>query len=150
MVTTVADPIFIDTNVLVFATIPASPMHTAALAALHSIALAGVPAWISRQVVREFLVYLTRPGVLKAALAPSVAAGQAANLTTIYRVADDTAGVTTRLLDLLRSVGAAGKQVHDANIVATMLSYGIPRLLTHNVSDFNRYTSLITVVPLQP
>ena len=59
-----ADPIFIDTNVLVFATIPASPFHQRAIAALHGIAMSGAAAWISRQVLREYLVQLTRPGVL--------------------------------------------------------------------------------------
>lgn len=39
-------------------------------------------------------------------------------------------------------------QVHDANIVATMLAYGIPRLLTHNVDDFKRFAHLIAVLPL--
>lgn len=150
MVTTAADPIFIDTNILLFAAIPASPQHAAALAALHAIAQSGAPAWISRQIVREFLVYLSRPGVLKAPLAPSRAAVQAASLMSIYRVADEDASVATTLLNLLRTIGAAGKQIHDANIVATMQVHGIPRLLTHNVSDFKRYSPLITVVPLQP
>ena len=31
-----------------------------------------------------------------------------------------------------------GKQVHDANIVATMLAYGISSVPTHNTADFKR------------
>jgi predicted nucleic acid-binding protein len=42
----------------------------------------------------------------------------------------------------------AGKQVHDANIVATMLVHGITQLLTQNIADFSRFSSLITVMPL--
>ena len=38
-----------------------------------------------------------------------------------------------------------GKQVHDANIVATMLVYGIPCLLTHNARDFERFGDMVTV-----
>jgi predicted nucleic acid-binding protein len=38
-----------------------------------------------------------------------------------------------------------GKQVHDANIVATMLVYGIPCLLTHNAKDFERFGDIVTV-----
>ena len=41
-----------------------------------------------------------------------------------------------------------GRQIHDANIVATMREYGIPNLLTDNTSDFTRFGHLITVVPL--
>jgi predicted nucleic acid-binding protein len=59
-----ANSIFIDTNVLVFATVPASPFHSSAVAALHRVALAKNEAWISRQVLREYMVSLTRPGVL--------------------------------------------------------------------------------------
>ncbi|MEH2170887.1 MAG: hypothetical protein V7K41_30400 [Nostoc sp.] len=49
----------------------------------------------------------------------------------------------------MEEIFSGGKQVHDANIVATMLVYGIPQLLTHNTSDFARFSGLITVLPLQ-
>ena len=42
------------------------------------------------------------------------------------------------------------KQVHDANIVATMQVYGIDQLLTHNVADFARFQPRIAVLPLVP
>lgn len=42
----------------------------------------------------------------------------------------------------------SGKQIHDANIVATMIAYRIEYLLTHNVVDFERFTSLIHILPL--
>ncbi len=41
-------------------------------------------------------------------------------------------------------------QVHDANIVATMLAQGIQKLLTHNVADCKRFAAHITVMPLVP
>jgi hypothetical protein len=41
-----------------------------------------------------------------------------------------------------------GKQVHDANIVATLLAYGVRTLLTDNVSDFARWAHVIDVRPL--
>ena len=41
----------------------------------------------------------------------------------------------------------AGRQVHDANIVATMLAHGENRLLTFNGADFRRFVRLIEVVP---
>jgi predicted nucleic acid-binding protein len=49
----------------------------------------------------------------------------------IFEVAE-TAGPATldRLLDLLAASRAAGRQVHDANIVATMLEHGVRQLLT--------------------
>ena len=42
-----------------------------------------------------------------------------------------------------------GKQVHDANIVATMLAHGIDMLLTLNVDDFKRFEDKITLISLE-
>ena len=47
---------------------------------------------------------------------------------------------------LTRSFAFGGTQVHDANIVATMLAHGETRLLTFNEADFRRFGSLIEVV----
>ena len=41
-----------------------------------------------------------------------------------------------------------GRQVHDANIVATMLVYGILPLLTNTTEDFTRFSSFIRLLPL--
>jgi hypothetical protein len=42
----------------------------------------------------------------------------------------------------------AGRQMHDANIVATMLAHGEHRILTFNGADFRRFARLIEVVAL--
>lgn len=62
-----------------------------------------------------------------------------------FAVADETAAVTRTLCELLAETSTGGKQVHDANIVATMLVYGVPALLTHNVADFKRFAGRIVV-----
>jgi predicted nucleic acid-binding protein len=49
---------------------------------------------------------------------------------------------------LIARIAVGGKQVHDANIVATMQAHGIRQLLTGNVADFNRFSALIRVLPL--
>ena len=35
-----------------------------------------------------------------------------------------------------------GKQIHDANIVAVMLTHGIYRLVTYNQADFGRFDEI--------
>jgi len=55
-----------------------------------------------------------------------------------------------RRFALLAAIPCGGKQVHDANIVATMLVHGVPNLLTHNAADFKRFSHLIAVLPLVP
>ena len=47
---------------------------------------------------------------------------------------------------LLARVPVAGKQVHDANLAATMRAHGITRLLTFNDADFRRFGSAIELV----
>lgn len=61
---------------------------------------------------------------------------------------DDGPAVTARLLQTIEQNSVGGKQIHDANIVATMLVHEIPALLTHNTSDFKRFQEIITVMPL--
>ena len=55
---------------------------------------------------------------------------------------------TQNLLELLAKFSVGGKRIHDANIVATMMVHGISHLLTHNVKDFEAFSSLITIHPL--
>ena len=50
----------------------------------------------------------------------------------------------------MTTIPLGGKQVHDANIVATMQAYGVNRLLTDNTADYVRFSGLITVIPLVP
>jgi predicted nucleic acid-binding protein len=63
-------------------------------------------------------------------------------------VVEEGAAVLVELLALVHSRQVRGKQVHDANIVATMRSKGITRLATLNVGDFERYEDDISVESL--
>ena len=67
-------------------------------------------------------------------------------LLSTYEILEDGPVVTDQLLDLCTSVSVGGKQIHDANIVATMLAYGERRLLMLNARDFHRYTDRIELV----
>lgn len=54
--------VFLDTNIPVYVNIAEAPLHDAALDAIRINEQAGPPLWISRQVLREYLAVLTRPG----------------------------------------------------------------------------------------
>jgi hypothetical protein len=79
------------------------------------------------------------------ALPKATVLAQVGQLIDQFEVADDTAAVTGQLLELMGNYPIGGKQVHDANIVATMLVYDIPCLLTHNAKDFGRFGDMVTV-----
>ena len=142
------DPIFVDTNVLIYSKLALSPFHPAAEAALQKLAADGAQIWISRQVLREYLAGMTRPGALTAAVAAGDLAADLRSFAAQFLVAEDGPAVTDHLINLFTNISVAGKQVHDTNIVATMLAHSIPRLLTHNIDDFRRFGHLITLVPL--
>ncbi len=150
MAPTAGNAVFVDTNILVCASFPGSPFHAAARARLNELDANGAVLWTSRQVLREFLAITTRPGTVvppptSGALSQSVRQFEGA-----FQIADEDAGVTALLLDLLTSRTIQGRQIHDANIVATMRRYGIQWLLTHNTSDLTRYAPDIGVLPLTP
>jgi predicted nucleic acid-binding protein len=56
-----AEPLFIDTNALIYANVMGSSFHIPALKALQQAHFSGRPMWINRQVLREYLVTMTRP-----------------------------------------------------------------------------------------
>ncbi len=66
-----------------------------------------------------------------------------------FFLAEDDLETLRILLRLLEQPGAKGHQIHDASIVAPMQRHGICHLLTHNGENFERYASLITVLPLE-
>jgi predicted nucleic acid-binding protein len=142
--------VFVDTNVLVYTRAAASHFHAAAVSALADLAAAGVELWTSRQVLREYLASMTRPGTVTPT--PTVAAlvADIQGFLSRFRIAEDGPAVTAQLLTMLSQVSCGGKQVHDANIVATMLAHAVPNLLTNNPGDFARFGPYITVVPLVP
>ena len=139
--------LFIDTNVLVYANVIETPLHEHALAAINSAHQAGRTLWISRQVIREYLVTLTRPQAFDS-LPRAIVLEQARWFSECLEVADDTSTVTEQLTKLMRDFKISGKQVHDANIVATILAYDVPSLLTHNIKDFKRFEKLIKIEKL--
>jgi predicted nucleic acid-binding protein len=143
-----ADDVFVDTNVLIYHQLARSPWHSAARQKLQDLQKAGHPLWVSRQIFREYLAAMSGPGMVTQPVTMVTLISHVQSFQAQFLIAEDGPVVTRQLLVLLSSVICAGKQIHDANIVATMLAYNIPKLLTHNVADFTRFASWITVMPL--
>lgn len=148
MAPTAGSAVFVDTNILVYASLTGTPFHAPARARLIELESQGAILWVSRQVIREFLAVTTRPGAVSPPLASAVLSQVVHHLETAFQIADEDAAVTTLLLDLLKARTIQGRQIHDANIVATMRSRGISWLLTHNTADFARYVPDIGILPL--
>src|SRR5437868_188066 len=110
MTTGAADAIFIDTNILVYATVPPAPFHAAAVAALAAERSAGHDLWISRQILREYLAVLSRPQTFTPALSPSLLRSEILTFQVQFHIAEDGPSVTTNLLHLLMTVPTAGNR----------------------------------------
>ena len=137
---------FIDTNVLVRSRFPGAPDHTAARDSLARAFRDPEPLRISRQVIREYLSVITRPQTWPVSITHEEALGDVNRLTDSFEILEDGPLVTGFLVALCREVPAGGRQIHDANIVATMLARGERRLLTFNAGDFRRYGDRIELV----
>lgn len=137
---------FIDTNVLVNARIPGAPDHGAARASLERAFVSPEPLRISRQVIREYLAVVTRTQPWPVNISREDAFDDVSRLIGAFQILEDGPVVTERLVALCREVPVGGQQIHDANIVATMLAHGEDRLLTFNAADFRRYGDRIRLV----
>jgi predicted nucleic acid-binding protein len=143
-------PVFLDTNVLVYANLASSPFHKAATDHLQALDQQQIELWVSRQILREYLAAITRPGTLTGTIPVVSLTNDVRYFAQRFRLAEDGPTVTAHLLTLMDTIVIGGAQVHDANVVATMQAHGIERLLTHNTGHFARFAGLITVLPLVP
>jgi len=137
----------VDTNVILRADYKEVMLHNEADALIRQARKDGYQLWISRQIIREYIVQITRPGFLKVPLTPLKVESQVNALRLVFRVADETDAVTSKLIEL-KIYPSGGKQIHDLNIIATMLVYGIDTLLTINVEDMKRFADRVTIMPL--
>ena len=141
-----ASRVFVDTNVLIYAAVQEAPQHQQARHIIDQLKHSNTEMWLSRQVLREFLAALTRPQSFcrQYPLEDLLTASQ--EYERQFVVAEDQDLVTQQLYLLLDKVPCGGKQIHDANIVATMLTFDIPRIITYNFTDFFRFSGFIDVV----
>ena len=137
---------FVDTNVLVNARFIEAPDHEAARASLESAIEKPEALRISRQILREYLAVVTRPQAWPVAISRDDALDDLNRFAAAFEVLEDGPVVIDWLIALCSQSPVGGKQIHDANIVATMLAYGERRLLTFNTADFRRYADRIELV----
>lgn len=142
-----AENIFIDTNILIYATDDESPFQAKALGMLNQLMTDGIECAISPQIVREYLVVFTRV-VSSDDAARSAALHNIGKFIEAFTLLDENRETVARLQTIVDNNAVGGKQIHDANIVAVMQVHGVKRLLTHNLDDFKRYTQWIEIMNL--
>ncbi len=137
---TAGERLFCDTNVLLSAVDRKRKLHAQALHVLNMLPNRGVALYISGQIVREFLVVCTRSVDANGlGLSRPEAVRNAEAIVGRSTVLEENRNVAVRLLEITRTTACTGKQLHDANVVATMQEHGLTRLVTADLSDFRRF-----------
>jgi len=124
--TDVKATVFIDTNILVYANVINAPFHEKALSAIKSLHNSGTALWISRQILREYIAVVTREQTFMKPMHPKIVIERVRYFQSHFQIAENNSRVTENLLNLLDTIPVSGKQIHDANIVATMQSCDAP------------------------
>ncbi|MEZ4300214.1 MAG: PIN domain-containing protein [Polyangiaceae bacterium] len=138
--------VFLDTSLVVAATVEVHPSHKAAADFVDDLVSGVAQPCISPQICREFLVVLTRQPVSGRVFSRDEAiAALQVWVTGCVMLGEDEVSVH-ECVRLVRQQAVLGKQVHDCNIVATMLAHGVRRLATRNPGDFKRFHSEVSVV----
>jgi predicted nucleic acid-binding protein len=141
--------VLVDTNVLLSATAPLRPLHHAALIVLNDWPNRGTLLATSGQILREYLVVATRPREVNGlGLGVEDALANVSAFRRRMRLLPENEETWDRLQALLARYGCQGKQIHDANLVATALASDVGKLVTGNARDFVRFSSDVEVIDL--
>jgi len=137
----------VDTNLLVYSTVSGNPWFEESHRWLTALQEQEILLCVTTQILREYLVVLTRGNVFETNFTVEEAVSELEALLPSVIVLEETTDSARRLRDIVRRYQVRGKQIHDANIVATMLNFGVTRLATFNRADFERYKEISLETP---
>lgn len=132
----------VDTNVLVYSTVAGNPWHEESRRWLISMHGNDTMLCVIPQILREYLVVLTRGQVFEVKFTVEQAVEALDALLPWINVLDETEIVSKMLRELVRRYKISGKHIHDANVAAAMLSHGISRIVTYNREDFSVFPEI--------
>ncbi|MGH7597240.1 MAG: type II toxin-antitoxin system VapC family toxin [bacterium] len=139
--------VFVDTNVWVARIIEGHVFHERAQTKLTQLVEQEEVLCLSGQIIRELISVCTLGRNLSRPLTWDELRQQLEALFAQTVLLDENEPSIQKLIDLGARHRVIGKQIHDTNIAATMLTHGITRLITFNSDDFKRFTEIEVVVP---
>ena len=143
------DAYLLDTNVLLRRARPNDPLQPAARNAINTLAAQGAQLFITAQNVIEYWNVLTRPVANNGfGMTPTEAETEARQLENFFPLLIDTPDVYKHRRHLVVNANVSGVKVHDARLVAVMLTHQVTHLLTFNLDDFKRFSQIVAVSPL--
>lgn len=148
-----AERAFVDSNVLLRAMFEGMHQHRECMSILERLLEEDTELWLNHQVIREFCVQATHTDTFAREQAPRPHFERV--LKTVvsfpqqFEIAVEDAQVRGEFLGIMRDFNVIGKQLHDANIVATMQVNDIDTLVTRNERHFRRFSRIRLLSPNQ-
>lgn len=144
-----AEPVLLDTNVLIYAFTEKATHHQAARALLDQAKEESANLVVVPQVVSEFYAVATNPRQMVEARKPH-------EVLEVIRILLELPGLTllptppdvvTRWLELVNQRPVTGQKIFDVQLVATMLGNDVHRIYTFNTADFEAFEEIDTLKP---
>jgi predicted nucleic acid-binding protein len=140
--TTHVEHCFVDTNVLIYSTVTDNPWYNAARCWLTTLYDQETHLYISPQILREYLVVLTRGQVFTVQFSVEQAITTLEELLLTLNVLEETQRTAVMLRKLVSHYQVKGKRIHDANVVATMVTHNVTHLIAYNQADFATFQEI--------
>ena len=129
-----------DTNVLLRIVQPTDPSYQTVQAAVRQLKAEGHQLHATPQNFAEFWCVATRPADKNGfGLTPSDVDVLLLRVEQLFPLLPDSPDVYPEWRQLVVNYGVSGVQVHDARLVAAMISHNITHILTFNARHFTRY-----------
>lgn len=133
------DHVFVDTNVWVARIFEDHVFHERANKALQN---REETLCISGQIIREIVSVCTVTRFLSRPLSWEELQVELDALLAQTQLLNENENTVQKLIELGTRYQVSGKQIHDANLVATMLVHRVTRLITFNPDDFKRFNEI--------
>jgi predicted nucleic acid-binding protein len=138
----------LDTNILLRISDGNSVNHVLAIEATNQLLAQDDAVHITGQNLIEFWAVATRPtDVNGLGFTPEQTAAEVEQFLNRFRLLQDVPAIFTNWITLVKAYSIRGKRVHDARLVAAMLTYDVTHLLTFNTDDFLAYSAITVILP---
>ena len=142
--------VFVDTNILFYASNPVDEFGLLAVNKLNELIDANNELLISGQVIREYAVVTFRNALYHKLSMKDTIEKVLANITTFrnnFTTLHESENSLDNWVGLVPKL-TTSKDVFDFNIAALLKDEGIGYVFTHNVRDFEKFNDWLTIVPL--
>lgn len=142
--------IFVDTNILYYSNNPSDVFGQQSIERVNELSSQNNELLISPQILREYANATLRNAIfqkldLKSSIEDVI--WNIARFRRDFEVLPESPEVFENWLRLLPAL-TTNRDIFDFNIAATLQAHQISHILTHNVSDFSKFSSWLTVLPL--